>query len=65
MDADGIAILFIFGWIIGAIVNGMIASAKNRSVAGAVVTSIFLSPLTAYLYLLAVPPLPKQEETKK
>jgi len=42
-------------WLIGIVLNGMIAAEKNRSVAGVVVTSIFLSPFTAYLYLLAVP----------
>ncbi len=47
-------LLFLW-WIIGTVVNAMIASEKNRSVGGAIVTSIFFSPLVSYLYLLAVP----------
>ena len=47
-------LLFLW-WIIGTVVNVMIASEKNRSVGSAIVTSIFLSPLVSYLYLLAVP----------
>ena len=47
-------LLFLW-WIIGTVVNAMIASEKNRSVGSAIVTSIFLSPLVSYLYLLAVP----------
>jgi len=50
-----------FFWITFTVVNGMVASAKNRNVLGVVLTSIFLSPLTAYLYILAVPPLPKDK----
>lgn len=47
-------VLFVFyvAWIV---VNIMIASEKHRDVAGVVIGSIFLSPLTIYLYLLAVP----------
>ena len=47
-------LLFLW-WIIGTVVNAMIVSEKNRSVGSAIVTSIFLSPLVSYLYLLAVP----------
>lgn len=47
-------VLFVFyvAWIV---VNVMITSEKHRSIAGVVIGSIFLSPLTIYLYLLAVP----------
>ena len=47
-------IMFVFyvAWIV---VNIMIASEKHRDIAGVVVGSIFLSPITIYLYLLAVP----------
>lgn len=47
-------VLFVFyvAWIV---VNIMIASEKHRDITGVVIGSIFLSPLTIYLYLLAVP----------
>lgn len=45
-------IIFYVAWII---VNVMIASEKHRDMTGVVIGSIFLSPLTIYLYLLAVP----------
>lgn len=47
-------IMFVFyvAWIV---VNIMIASEKRRDITGVVVGSIFLSPITIYLYLLAVP----------
>ena len=48
-------ILAFLWWIIGTVVNAMIASAKNRSIGGAIVVSVLLTPLTSYLYLLAVP----------
>lgn len=53
-------VLFVFyvAWIV---VNIMIAIEKHRDVGGVVVGSIFLSPLTIYLYLLAVP---VKEESK-
>lgn len=47
-------ILFVF-YIAWIVVNIMIASEKHRDIAGVVIGSIFLSPLTIYLYLLAVP----------
>ena len=46
--------LFVF-YIAWIVVNIMIASEKHRDIAGVVIGSIFLSPLTIYLYLLAVP----------
>ena len=46
---------FLLGWIVGIVVNAMIAGEKNRSVGGVIVASIFLSPVVSYLYLLAVP----------
>ncbi len=55
-------IMFIFyvAWIV---VNIMIASEKHRDITGVVVGSIFLSPITIYLYLLAVPA--KEVDTAK
>lgn len=40
--------------------NGMIADQKGRNVGLAVTLSTFLTPVLPYLYLLAVPPLPKK-----
>lgn len=45
-------------WIVGAIVNCFIAEQKNRSAFWAFVVSIIFSPITSYMYLLAVPALP-------
>lgn len=55
-------IMFVFyvAWIV---VNIMIASEKHRDITGVVVGSIFLSPITIYLYLLAVPA--KEVDTAK
>lgn len=47
-------LLFLW-WIIGTVVNVMIASAKKRSIGGVIVASLLLSPLIPYSYLLAVP----------
>lgn len=48
-------VIFFFFWIIGTVVNAMIASEKGRSVGGAIATSILCSPVVSYAYLLAVP----------
>ena len=55
-------IMFVFyvAWIV---VNIMIASEKHRDITGVAVGSIFLSPITIYLYLLAVPA--KEVDTAK
>ena len=45
----------LLGWIVGIVVNAMLAGEKNRSVGGVIVASILLSPVVSYLYLLAVP----------
>jgi hypothetical protein len=55
----------ILGWIVWTVVNGMIANEKGRSVGGVVAASLFLSPLTAYLYLLAVPAQPRRKSAKE
>ena len=47
--------LFLTIWIIGAIVAGILASRKNRSVSGWVLGSLLLTPLIV-LILLALPP---------
>ena len=52
MEMDGWLLL---GWIVGIVVNAMIASQKNRDIAGVIVASLLLSPVVSYLYLLAVP----------
>lgn len=56
-------VLFVFyvAWIV---VNIMIASEKHRDITGVVIGSIFLSPLTIYLYLLAVPVKQKNSNSK-
>jgi len=43
------------GWIIWTAMNGMIASERGRSVGGVVLVSLVMSPITAYLYLIATP----------
>lgn len=48
-------ILVFVGWVVGIVINAMIAGEKNRSVGGAIAASILLTPLFIYLYLLAVP----------
>ena len=58
-------LLLFLGWIVWTVMNAMVASEKGRSVGGVVVASIFLSPLTAYLYLLAVPALAKRVDGGK
>lgn len=55
------AIVFL-GYIVGLVMNGMIAAEKNRDRVGVFLAGLFLSPLTAYLYLLAVPQLPKKQK---
>lgn len=40
--------------------NGMIAHQKGRNVNATVTVSTFLTPILPYLYLLAVPALPKK-----
>lgn len=57
---EEICILF---WIILILMNTMIASEKNRSGLAVFISSIFLSPLVPYLYLLAVPALPITQKT--
>jgi len=48
--------LFGFGyWVIGCIVNALVAREKGRSMIGVIICSILFSPTPAYLYLLAVP----------
>ena len=54
---DLVPLLLIVFWISFTVMNGMIAKEKGRDVTSIVAVSIFLSPLTAYAYLLAVPPL--------
>jgi hypothetical protein len=51
-------------WIVGTIVNGMIADAKNHSAGSAMAFSLLLSPVTSYLSLLAVPPIPADTSCK-
>ena len=48
-------IVVIIIWVIGIVLNGMIASEKNRGITEVVICSIFFSPFLVYLYLLAVP----------
>lgn len=55
-------IIILLGYIPGLIMNGMIAAAKNRDRVGVFLAGLFLTPLTAYLYLLAVPPLPDKQK---
>ena len=55
MDLWWLQPLSLIMWIVGTVVNGMVAKEKKRSVGNAVLVSIIFSPLTSYLYLLAVP----------
>ncbi len=54
--------IVVFGWIAGTIVNGMVAEEKGRSVGWAIAVSLLCSPLTSYMYLLAVPPIDIAED---
>jgi hypothetical protein len=47
--------LVIAFWIGMSVVNGLVAQQKKRNVTAAVLTSVFLTPVFSYLYLLAVP----------
>lgn len=49
--------LFLTIWIVGAIISGILASNKNRSVGGWVFLSLFVTPLVI-LILLALQKLP-------
>ncbi len=42
-------------WIVGTILNGVIARERRRDPWSIVVLSIFLSPLLAYAYMVATP----------
>jgi len=46
--------LIFFFWITWSFVNGMIAANNRRDVIGVMIASVFLSPLLAWLYLMAV-----------
>jgi len=48
-------VVIVIGWIGGSVVNGMVASAKNRNGPICVIISLILSPILVYLYVLAVP----------
>jgi len=58
-------IFVLLGWIIWSIVNALIAVEKGRSGGGIFAMSLFISPMLGYLYILAVPPLPKKVETEE
>lgn len=61
----GIFMLFVFTiWVIAAILAGVIASNKNRSVGGWVIGSILLTPLII-LILLALPKIENYYEQKQ
>jgi len=62
---DGIIVFFVISWIVWTVINAMVAGAKNRSIGLAILVSILCSPLTSYLYLLAVPALPKSQQAEK
>jgi len=49
------AFLAVFFWVGMAAVNGLLATEKKKSVTAIVLTSLFLTPVFAYLYLLAAP----------
>ena len=53
------------GWILFTILNAFIAKQKGRNVTNALLVSIFLSPITSYLYLLAVPDINELPNDKK
>jgi hypothetical protein len=62
----GGSILFlIVFWIVGTFVNVAIAKEKGRDAAASFFVSLFLSPVVGYLYLLAVPALPKSPKADK
>lgn len=61
MLIENIIALFWFAVYAGfCAMNGMIAWQKGRNVNAAVTASTFLTPIPCYLYLLAVPALPKK-----
>ena len=60
--ADAQLLMAGFMWIVGIIMCPVIAGAKGRNGVHAFFMALFLSPVIAYLYLLAVPALPVQPE---
>jgi len=56
---DGI-VLFLFIWIVGTFLNMFVAFEKGRPIGSTILTSLLVSPVVAYLYLLAVPSLAKR-----
>jgi hypothetical protein len=54
--------VLILVWILGAILCGIVAGAKRRSVVGWALASFIFSPLLVLLALIAVPALPGRDE---
>lgn len=56
---DFIIVLLYLGM---TMLNAVIADERGRSVSSALLLSIMLSPLLAYMFLVAVPALPKDKK---
>jgi hypothetical protein len=63
MSTFGIALALF--WIVWSITNADIAHQKGRSIVQNLVFSLLCTPLIDWLYLVAVPPLPKKEKAPK
>lgn len=48
----------VFGWIVLSLLAGYVASTKNRSAFGYFLLSLILSPIIAFIALIAVPAIP-------
>jgi len=62
MEGFAFLILLTWIWIVGTIINSIIAYEKGRSVKLIILMSILLSPIFGYAYILAVPSLPKEKK---